>query len=103
MNGKVYIGQTVDLAERAAQHQRNPPPRMVADMRAHQPFDRCWKMEALSYRISELGADKEEARLISKYSSDGDWGYNILPGAPRTVKRVWGMIASQQRRKGKMK
>lgn len=72
---------------------------MAADARLYAPFEAHFKMQVISYRLTQWAADRAETQLIAQYAATGPAGYNTLQGPPRTDRRFWAMAA--QRKKAK--
>jgi len=92
----VYIGQTLNLNQRYAEHAAKPPPRMRADAKRYAPFREHFLMVPLFKRWLGREADYAERCLIDQHQARGPKGYNVLRGAPRRDARVHAMIKQRK-------
>ena len=70
VNGKRYIGQSVDIKRRFSQHKRNPPKQMRED------FEK-YGLEAFTFEILEECATNELDKKETEYISELQPQYNI--------------------------
>ena len=75
-NGKVYIGQTVDMTKRLNGHASKPPKKMAIDVKSRgKSFKNEVTMIKLGQTVGQKEADDMEEMFIKEYSSIKN-GYN---------------------------
>jgi len=88
-NQRRYIGSTVDLQRRYAEHRRHPPNRMATDAASFTPFDDCFQMTRLATVESKRKAKEAEYFWIRHYDTQNSSRYNICKQDPTIDKRFW--------------
>lgn len=86
LNGKVYIGQTIDIKGRWSAHKSNAKNPEKTGQYIHRAMAKYgvdnFTFENIATCITQEGADETESSLISQYDSrNKEFGYNLKTGA----------------------
>ena len=96
----MYVGQTRNLRARIAQHQRQPPARMRADVAALVPWEQHFVVRRLQTASTQRRADGLERAYIAQLGAMGPQGYNKLDGPPGRSTRGQAVAARARQRRG---